>query len=221
VETARQGYQELLLSRLGLKRMYGISLTMALTLALFSALSLAFLISERLAAPLRALARGTRAVARGDFTQVHTVASRDELGMLTQSFNRMTRQLADARAAALGQPRQVAGSQRLSGRRAVQASRPASSRWNTTLTVRLANPAVSAILDLPRGELEGRNLADGARRTAACASSPRKSRATSPPPRPSPGASNWNCHAAPAAASCWCGAPRCRRAITRLRPGAG
>ena len=54
-----------------------------------------------MAAPLRALARGTRAVARGDFTQVHTVSSRDELGMLTQSFNRMTRQLADARAAAV------------------------------------------------------------------------------------------------------------------------
>ncbi|PIV88794.1 MAG: PAS domain-containing sensor histidine kinase, partial [Hydrogenophilales bacterium CG17_big_fil_post_rev_8_21_14_2_50_63_12] len=100
VEEARQGYQELLLSRLGLKRLYGISLTLALALALFSAFSLAFLLSERLAAPLRALARGTRAVARGDFTQVQTVSSRDELGMLTHSFNRMTRQLSDARAVA-------------------------------------------------------------------------------------------------------------------------
>lgn len=159
VETARQGYQELLLSRLGLKRMYGISLTMALTLALFSALSLAFLISERLAAPLRALARGTRAVARGDFTQVHTVASRDELGMLTQSFNRMTRQLADARAAALdSHDKLLEANAYLEGVLSGVTAGVVTLEHN--LNVRLANPAVSAILDLPRGELEGRNLAE-------------------------------------------------------------
>lgn len=157
VETARQGYQELLLSRLGLKRMYGISLTMALTLALFSALSLAFVISERLAAPLRALARGTRAVARGDFTEVHTVSSRDELGMLTQSFNRMTRQLADARAAAIDSHDQLLEANAylegvLSGVTAGVVT------LEHDLTVRLVNPAASSILDLPRDGLEGRKL---------------------------------------------------------------
>ncbi len=100
VEAAHSSYQELALSRIGLKRLYGFSLTLALALALFSAISLAFILSERMAAPLRALARGTRAVARGDFSQVQASASQDELGMLTQSFNRMTRQLADARAEA-------------------------------------------------------------------------------------------------------------------------
>ncbi|NWG87856.1 MAG: HAMP domain-containing protein [Hydrogenophilaceae bacterium] len=100
VEVAHSGYQELALSRIGLKRLYGFSLTIALALALFSAISLAFILSERMAAPLRALARGTRAVARGDFSQVQATGSQDELGMLTQSFNRMTRQLADARALA-------------------------------------------------------------------------------------------------------------------------
>ena len=159
VETARQGYQELLLSRLGLKRMYGISLTMALTLALFSALSLAFLISERLAAPLRALARGTRAVARGDFTQVHTVASRDELGMLTQSFNRMTRQLADARAAALdSHDKLLEANAYLEG--VLSGVTAGVVTLDHQLGVRLANPAVSAILGLPRSELEGRGLAE-------------------------------------------------------------
>lgn len=157
VETARQGYQELLLSRLGLKRMYGISLTMALTLALFSALSLAFVISERLAAPLRALARGTRAVARGDFTEVHTVSSRDELGMLTQSFNRMTRQLADARAAALdSHDKLLEANAYLEG--VLSGVTAGVVTLDHDLSVRLANPAVSAILDLPRGELEDRNL---------------------------------------------------------------
>lgn len=159
VETARQGYQELLLSRLGLKRMYGISLTMALTLALFSALSLAFLISERLAAPLRALARGTRAVARGDFTQVHTVNSRDELGMLTQSFNRMTRQLSDARAAAdESHDKLLEANAYLEGVLSGVTAGVVTLEHN--LHVRLANPAASVILGLPRAELEGVGLAE-------------------------------------------------------------
>jgi nitrogen fixation/metabolism regulation signal transduction histidine kinase len=159
VETARQGYQELLLSRLGLKRMYGISLTMALTLALFSALSLAFLISERLAAPLRALARGTRAVARGDFTQVHTVNSRDELGMLTHSFNRMTRQLSDARAAAdESHDKLLEANAYLEGVLSGVTAGVVTLEHN--LHVRLANPAASVILGLPRAELEGVGLAE-------------------------------------------------------------
>jgi nitrogen fixation/metabolism regulation signal transduction histidine kinase len=41
---------------------------------------------------------GTRAVAQGDYSQRETVASRDELGVLTQSFNAMRQQLAEARA---------------------------------------------------------------------------------------------------------------------------
>ncbi len=99
VRLAYQDYQELSLSRLGLKRLYGITLTLALVLTLLTTVALAFLISEQMAAPLRALAKGTRAVAKGDFSQMHPVNSRDELGMLTQSFNRMTRQLAEARTA--------------------------------------------------------------------------------------------------------------------------
>lgn len=159
VETARQGYQELVLSRLGLKRLYGISLTLALTLALFSALSLAFIISDRLAAPLRALARGTRAVARGDFTQVQTVASRDELGMLTQSFNRMTRQLADARATAEeSHDKLLEANAYLEG---VLASVTAGVvTLEPDLTVRLANPMAADILGAGRVELEHRPLAE-------------------------------------------------------------
>lgn len=100
VRLAYQDYQELSLSRLGLKRLYGLTLTLAMVLALLATVALAFLISEQMAAPLRALAKGTRAVAKGDFSQMHPVNSRDELGMLTQSFNRMTRQLSEARSAA-------------------------------------------------------------------------------------------------------------------------
>jgi PAS domain S-box-containing protein len=100
VQVVYRDYQELSLSRLGLKRLYGLTLTLTLMLALLSAIALAFLLSERFSAPLSILAEGTRAVAKGDFSQMHPVKSRDELGVLTQSFNSMTRQLSEARAIA-------------------------------------------------------------------------------------------------------------------------
>ena len=97
VRLAYQEYQQIAVSRLGLKRIYGVALTLTLMLALLMTFVIAYLLSERLGAPLRTLARGTRAVAKGDFSEMPLVKSRDELGVLIQSFNRMTRQLSDAR----------------------------------------------------------------------------------------------------------------------------
>ncbi|MDO8891415.1 MAG: ATP-binding protein [Sulfurimicrobium sp.] len=99
VQAVYRDYQELSYSRLGLKRIYGMTLTLTLLLALLSAIALAFVLSQKLSAPLGLLAESTRAIAKGDFTQINPVQSRDELGALTLSFNRMTRQLADASAA--------------------------------------------------------------------------------------------------------------------------
>ncbi|MDE3208743.1 MAG: HAMP domain-containing protein [Pseudomonadota bacterium] len=95
VQAGYRNYQELVLSRLGLKRLFGLSLTITLLLGLFSALAFAFLMSERLSAPLSLLAEGTKAVAKGDFSRI-AVKSRDELGLLMRSFNSMTRQLSEA-----------------------------------------------------------------------------------------------------------------------------
>jgi PAS domain S-box-containing protein len=97
VQLAYQEYQQIAVSRQGLKRIYGVALTLTLMLALLMTFIIAYLISDRLGAPLRTLARGTRAVAKGDFSQMQPIASRDELGVLIDSFNRMTRQLSDAR----------------------------------------------------------------------------------------------------------------------------
>jgi PAS domain S-box-containing protein len=97
VQLGYREYQELLLARRGLKRFYEITLTLTLLLSLLTALSLAFVLSDRLSAPLNVLVEGTRAVAQGDFSQRAAVASGDELGLLTQSFNSMTLQLAETR----------------------------------------------------------------------------------------------------------------------------
>jgi len=96
VEAGIRDYQRLGLQRQGLKQLFALTLTLAMLLTLFSAISLSFLLSERLSEPLSALAESTRAIAKGDFTKLNPVKSRDEFGVLTQSFNTMTRQLAEA-----------------------------------------------------------------------------------------------------------------------------
>lgn len=92
-------YKERFVARVGLRKMYMEILTLTLLLAIFGAIGSAFLIASNLAQPLLVLAEGTRAVAEGDLSPRPIVASRDELGTLTQSFNIMTRQLLDARTA--------------------------------------------------------------------------------------------------------------------------
>jgi nitrogen fixation/metabolism regulation signal transduction histidine kinase len=97
VETAYRDYRELALSRQALKRIYIVTLTLALSMALLVAIALAVLLANRLSEPLANLAQATQAVARGDFSRRAPVTSSDELGVLTESFNSMTRQLDEAR----------------------------------------------------------------------------------------------------------------------------
>ena len=97
VQVVYRDYQELQLARQGLTRIYALTLTLTVLVALFGAFALAFVMTRRLSAPLSMLAEGTQAVAQGDFSPRQAVYSRDELGVLTQSFSRMTRQLDDAR----------------------------------------------------------------------------------------------------------------------------
>lgn len=100
VQAVYRDYQELSLARQGIKRIYTLTLTLTLLFALLSAVAVAFVFSRRLSAPLSILAEGTRAVAKGDFSPRQALSGRDELGVLTQSFSQMTRQLEDARAVA-------------------------------------------------------------------------------------------------------------------------
>ncbi|CAN5385326.1 sensor histidine kinase EsaS [soil metagenome] len=97
VEAVSQDYRQLALARQGLQRIYGVTLTMALLLSMFGAMVVALLLAGRFARPLLALAEGTRAVAGGDYRALPEPKLRDEIGALTESFNAMTAQLADAR----------------------------------------------------------------------------------------------------------------------------
>ncbi|USX26246.1 ATP-binding protein [Oxalobacteraceae bacterium OTU3CINTB1] len=99
IRSAYSNYKERFVARVGLRKMYIVTLTLTLLLAVFGAIASAFLIASDLAQPLLLLAEGTRAVAEGDLSPRPIVATSDELGTLTQSFNTMTRQLSDARSA--------------------------------------------------------------------------------------------------------------------------
>ncbi len=95
VQGVYRDYKELAFSRHGLNKLFALTLTMTLLFSLLSAVALAFVLSQRMSAPLSLLAEGTRAVAKGDFSPMQPVKAHDELGQLMQSFNAMTRQLAE------------------------------------------------------------------------------------------------------------------------------
>ena len=144
------------------------TLTLTLLLALTSALGLAVVLSERFAAPLGLLAEGTRAVAQGDFTRRQPVISRDELGVLTESFNTMTLQLADAQ------------QKTEESRRATETTRAylESILGNLSAGVlafddghrlRTANASAAVILQQPLAELTGCALSDWGGRLPALA----------------------------------------------------
>ena len=90
-------YQELSLARSGLQTIYGLTLTLTLLLAVFAAIASSVLLASSMTAPLLQLAEGTKAVAEGNFRPVREFPGSDELNLLTQSFNAMTRQLTEAR----------------------------------------------------------------------------------------------------------------------------
>jgi nitrogen fixation/metabolism regulation signal transduction histidine kinase len=97
VETAYRDYRQLAISREELQNIYVVTLSFALLMALFVAVAVAATQSNLLAEPLARLAQAMQAVARGNFSRQVAVTTRDELGVLTESFNSMTRQLDEAR----------------------------------------------------------------------------------------------------------------------------
>lgn len=100
VQDVYQDYQQLSYSRVSLREVFALTLTLVMMLAMLSAVAIAFVLSRRLSAPLTVLAEGTKAIASGDYSIMLPEHGKDELGVLVKSFNSMTRQLNDATKAA-------------------------------------------------------------------------------------------------------------------------
>jgi nitrogen fixation/metabolism regulation signal transduction histidine kinase len=161
-------YQEISFSRTALKRLYAMTLTLTLLFALFSALGLAVVLSEQFSRPLGLLAEGTRAVAQGDFSRRNPVHSRDELGVLTESFNTMTAQLAEA------QQKEIENRRAIETTRAYLESVLANLSagvlaFDNAFRLRTANPSAAVILQQPLADLVGVPLPDWGRRLPALA----------------------------------------------------
>jgi nitrogen fixation/metabolism regulation signal transduction histidine kinase len=101
VESASSEYDRLKYLRGPLTLSFVLSLTLISLMTLLMALWASIYLAQRMLAPLRDLAEGTRAVSRGDYDKILPVNSGDELGVLVNSFNRMTREIGSAQQTAL------------------------------------------------------------------------------------------------------------------------
>ncbi len=159
VQAVYADYQALVLSRVGLKRLYVITLTLSLLVVLLTAVSAAFFISEKIGISLESLAVGTRAVAQGDFTGQYPVRSGDELGALTGLFNQMTRQLLDAKNASEAQQRQVENTKGYLESVLTHLSSGVIG-LDDAFQVRSANTSAAQILDIPLLDMQQLSLDD-------------------------------------------------------------
>ena len=159
VQAGSRDYQEITFTRGSLKRLYAVTLTLTLLLALTSALGLAVVLSERFAEPLGLLAEGTRAVAQGDFTRRQPVTSRDELGVLTESFNTMTAQLADAQQKT-EESRRATDTTRAYLESILGNLSAGVLAFDDRYRLRTSNASAAVILQQPLADLTGRALAE-------------------------------------------------------------
>ncbi len=92
------GYRSLQPAAGHIRSAYQLELFLAFLVVLLLATWLGFRLAKGVTTPIRALAEGTAEVARGNLDVVVEPAANDEIGFLVESFNRMTRDLREARA---------------------------------------------------------------------------------------------------------------------------
>jgi PAS domain S-box-containing protein len=98
VQSAYEAYRARAYLRESIKFSFALTLSLVLLLGLFAAAWAAFYTSRRLVKPIKAIAEGTREVAEGNYgKQLPLPRLKDELNFLVDSFNEMTRRIAQAR----------------------------------------------------------------------------------------------------------------------------
>lgn len=121
---------------------------------LFAAIWMGLQLARRITAPIEALAQSTERIAQGDFSTEVDVAATDELGVLVESFNKMTGEIRDNRARLEQSNRDLTTiNQRLDRERQLlsailQNAHTGIIALSSEGSIRLANPAVLEILGL-------------------------------------------------------------------------
>ena len=99
IQREAQKYAQLTGERRALKRTYLSFLCLITLVILFIATWFALFLSKQVTVPIQALAEATQEVAKGNLGYQVSARADDELGILIQSFNSMTRQLQENRLA--------------------------------------------------------------------------------------------------------------------------
>jgi len=87
------GYRDIKVFRDPIKTSHYITMSLVALLIIFAATWFGFRLAEGMTGPIMELAEGTERIAGGDYDFTLEVRSRDEIGTLVASFNRMTRDL--------------------------------------------------------------------------------------------------------------------------------
>jgi len=93
VQSAFAEYEKLVYLRGPLKFGFTLTLSLIALLTLLIAVWAAIFFARRMVSPIRELAEATQAVAQGDYLKQIPVTSQDEIGVLVESFNDMTRRI--------------------------------------------------------------------------------------------------------------------------------
>ena len=92
-----EGYRQLILLKNPIKTSLLVMLLIVTLLIIFSAVWFGFYVARSLTGPIDTLAEATRRIAEGDLDFVLHKESDDEMGLLVDSFNRMTRDLSNSK----------------------------------------------------------------------------------------------------------------------------
>ena len=92
-----EGYQQIQLLKEPIQITYYITISIVALLVLFCAIWFGFYLAKSISIPIMQLAEGTRKVAEGDLSFSIAPAADDEIGILVNSFNKMTRDLRNSR----------------------------------------------------------------------------------------------------------------------------
>ena len=92
-----EGYKQLKMLKRPIKLSHLITLSIVTLLVIFSAVWFGFYLSKGITVPIEELARATKRIATGDYSFRIDLESKDEIGVLVDSFNRMTKDLREGK----------------------------------------------------------------------------------------------------------------------------
>ncbi len=157
IEFAFVRYQEMTFLRDSLKTSFSLALSLVLLLSLLAAIWLAFISIRNIVAPVKELVKGTQAVAAGHYRQQLPVMAQDDLGFLVESFNLMTRRIAQSRDEARSASYEVE-SQRAYLETILANLTAGVISFDADFQIRTANQAAYRILHIPVSHFVGHNL---------------------------------------------------------------